>query len=355
MTLTPRQRLLDALHCRPVDRPPVWIMRQAGRYLPEYRALKERYSFLELVKSPELAAEVTLQPLRRFGLDSAILFSDILVIPEAVGQPYHFRDQGGIGMDFALADDPSRIAGLSADGIRDKLTYVAEAIRVTRQQLGEDVALLGFGGSPWTLAAYMIEGGSSTHWARAKALAFERPDLFRNLCNVLVDATADYLAMQAEAGVDAIQIFDSWGAALPADVYADVSLDPIRRIMRRLEGVCPVIVYAKGMTAFAETLAGFGARCIAADWTADLPGLRDRLPADVSVQGNLDPVLLSTQPDLVTRATDRLLRAMGDRSGHIVNLGHGILPDAKIACVEALIRRVAGENQPTLPTATAEA
>lgn len=314
-------------------------MRQAGRYLPEYRALKETHSFVEMVRTPALAAEVTLQPLRRFPLDAAILFSDILIIPEALGQPYFFRDGGGIGMEYAL-DSAERIRALDTTGVAERLGYVPAALEIVRGELAGRTALLGFGGSPWTLATYMVEGGSSSEFSRAKALYFEQPALFGELMERLVEALAALFAMKIEAGVDAIQIFDSWGAACPGAHYEEMSLRWIRAVIERLPAGFPVIVYAKGMAQHHAALAATGARALGVDWTVDLPALRDALPQDVAVQGNLDPVLMELDADVAARETCALLKRMGSRTGHILNLGHGITPRAKVENVAALVQTV---------------
>lgn len=229
--LTSRARFLAACRGEPLERPPIWVMRQAGRYLPEYRALKAQHGFLGMVKTPELAAEVTLQPLRRFPLDAAILFSDILVIPEALGQGYRCRDEGGIAMDFRL-DDAAAIDRL-ADGadVPERLAYVDTALRLLKSELGGQRALLGFGGSPWTLATYMVEGGSSENFARIKGLFYSQRTLFERLMERLCTALIAYFKLQIAAGVDAIQIFDSWGGALAAIDYVAGSLQWIRRIV----------------------------------------------------------------------------------------------------------------------------
>src|SRR6185295_13088108 len=220
--LTPRQRFLNALHCQPVDRPPVWLMRQAGRALPEYRKLKEKYSFLNLVQNPELAAEVTLQPVRRFGFDAAILFSDILVIPEAMGQPYRFRETGGVQMDFAVTSKAD-IKKLSVEKVCEKLDYVDKALRLVRKELGDETALIGFSGSPWTLATFMMEGGSVPKYGRALALFREDPKTYFALAEKLTSAVTAYLKMQIAAGVDALQIFDSHGGHLAPTEFQEAS------------------------------------------------------------------------------------------------------------------------------------
>ncbi len=346
--MTSRQRIQSALRCKPVDRPPVWIMRQAGRYLPEYRALKEKYGFLKLVKTPELAVEVTLQPLRRFTLDAAILFSDILVIPEALGQPYHFRDEGGIAMDHRL-DSRADIEKLDPSAIRERLDYVARAERILRDRLSNGKAILGFAGSPWTLAAYMIEGGSSRTWSRAISLFREDPPSFHLLMEKLVVALIDYLNLQTESGIDAIQIFDSWAAACPAPDYWEMSLSWIQQIVQGLRSDLPIILYAKGVPEQLPNIACSGVSAVSLDWEVDLRTAADLLPRSTAVQGNLDPALLDGEVGPVREATRRLLRSMQGRDGFIVNLGHGIHPTAKLENVEALVQTVTTFNPQTSP------
>ncbi|MGB1873983.1 MAG: uroporphyrinogen decarboxylase [Akkermansiaceae bacterium] len=326
--MTSRERFLASIRREPTDRTPVWIMRQAGRYLPEYRALKEKYSFTEMVKSPELATEVTLQPLKRFPLDAAIIFSDILIIPEALGQPYHFKDGGGIAMDYLL-DSVEKINALDHSGIEEKLAYLPAALRMTRSAIGEDKTLLGFGGSPWTLAAYMTEGGSLKDLAALKTLYYSEPATFELLMEKVTSAVIDLFKMEIEAGADALQIFDSAGAFCPAAHYEDMSLKWIRRIIDALPDDYPIIVFAKGMAHQRDALVGTGASVLSIDWTVDLPSYYDTLPDHVAVQGNLDPLILSSTPEIVRQETTRLLESMRGRHGHILNLGHGILPSAK--------------------------
>ncbi|TVR49758.1 MAG: uroporphyrinogen decarboxylase [Puniceicoccaceae bacterium] len=333
--MTSRDRFLAALDCRPLDRPPVWIMRQAGRYLPEYRALKERHSFTELVRTPELAAEVTLQPLKRFPLDAAIVFSDILVIPEALGQPYSFRDGGGIEMDFAL-DCPGDFDRLEPAGVSDRLGYVGEALRRIRRTIGQDKALLGFAGSPWTLACYMVEGGSSKDFQRIKALFYGNRPAFDRLLGLLADTVASYLQLQYEAGADAVQIFDSWGGAIAGTDYEAASLQWIRRILESLPADLPVILYSRAAASL-DALAACRPRALGLDYTLDLAAAVRRLPPGLAFQGNLDPALMEADPAIITRETRRLLTALDGRPGHILNLGHGITPRARIAAVEALL------------------
>ena len=343
--MTSRERFLAACACTPLDRPPLWIMRQAGRYLPEYRALKAKSSFLEMVRTPALAAEVTLQPLRRFAFDAAILFSDILVIPEALGQGYHFKEEGGIAMDFRLETRAQVDALAPADAVPARLAYVADTLALLKKELAGKTALLGFGGSPWTLATYMLEGGSSDDFERSKALFYTDRALFDALLEKLTAALIVYFQMQIRAGADAIQIFDSWGGIIAGPDYEAASLQWIRRIIAALPRDFPVILYAKGTAPHLTDQAFSGAKVLSVDWTSDLAIVRRTLPANVAVQGNLDPVLLNTTPAIVRRETARLLESMRGSAGHIFNLGHGIQPQAKIECVEALVETVTGWKQ----------
>jgi uroporphyrinogen decarboxylase len=337
--MTSRERFLSAAACAPLDRPPVWVMRQAGRYLPEYRALKAKSSFLEMVKTPELAAEVTLQPLRRFALDAAIIFSDILVIPEALGQGYKFRDEGGIGMDFPL-ETRAQLDRLDPAGVAQKLDYVAQALARVKTELKGEKALLGFGGSPWTLATYMVEGGSSEDFSRIKALFYTDRPFFNALMEKLTAALIEYFQMQIRAGADAIQLFDSWGGIIAGQDYEAASLTWMRRIIAALPKDFPVILYAKGAATQLTDMAFSGAKVLGVDWTVDLGIVRKLVPANVALQGNLDPVLMNTTPEIVRRETTRLLETMRGARGHIFNLGHGIMPEAKIECMEALVETV---------------
>ena len=341
--MTPRQRFLAAAHQQAVDRPPIWLMRQAGRYLPEYRELKTQYDFVTMVRTPELAAEVTLQPMRRFPLDAAIIFSDILVIPEALGQGYHFRDQGGIGMDYLL-DTKTKIEALDNTKIAENLKYVADALTLSRSKLGEDTALLGFCGSPWTLACYMVEGGSAKDFVKIKQLAWDQPELFEMLMQKLTDGIVEYLHMQIDAGADALQIFDSWGSICPSTHYEAWSLSWIHHIIKELKERVPVILYAKGMGHKATDLMQTGAKILSLDWTMNLRLMRQNIGHGVAVQGNLDPVVLTMTPEITRREALRVLDEAGDQPGFIFNLGHGMIPSAKIECVEALMEVVTGQK-----------
>jgi len=321
-------------------------MRQAGRYLPEYRELKARHGFLTMVRSPELAAEVSLQPVRRFAFDAAILFSDILVVPEALGQGYAFRDEGGIAMERRLEDRAMIEALAPGDSVPGRLAYVADALAILRRELAGRTALLGFGGSPWTLATYMVEGGSSDDFSRVKALFYEDRAAFDLLLGKLTAALIAYFRMQIEAGADAIQIFDSWGGVVAGKDYEAASLKWIRAIIAAMPEGFPMIIFGKGTGAHLGDQAFTGARVLSVDASNELDAVRRSLPGNVAVQGNLDPVILSTTPEIARRETTRLLESMRGSSGHIVNLGHGILPDAKIGCVEAMVHAVTSWRGP---------
>jgi uroporphyrinogen decarboxylase len=334
-----RERFLAASHCSAVDRPPVWLMRQAGRALPEYRALKEKHSFVDLVRTPELAAEVTLQPIRRFDFDAAVLFSDILVIPEAMGQQYHFRDGGGIEMEFAVST-AADIRKLDHRQVAEKLQYVAEALRLVKPALAGRTALLGFAGSPWTLANYMIEGSSTHDFTRAKSLFYTDPLLFAELMEKLTLAVTDFLKLQIASGADALQIFDSSGGLLADNAFDAASGLWIQQIIAALGNQVPVILFSKGTHGKWASLVATGANILSIDWTQPLAEVRALLPAHVGVQGNLDPALLGTTPEIVATETTRILQDMKGQSGHIFNLGHGVTPSAKLECIEALVTTV---------------
>ena len=334
-----RERFLKACDCEPLDRPPVWVMRQAGRHLPEYLALKEKYTFHQMVQTPELAFEVTMQPIRRYRMDAAIVFSDILVIPEAMGQPYEFRDKGGIQMGYRL-DTAEDIAKLSSEGIEEKLDYVAQTLKLMRAELGDDHALIGFGGSPWTLATYMVEGGSSKDYHRAKRLFFNDREFFDTLMEKISDALIRYFRIQIAQGVDAVQVFDSWGGVLGPEIFWEASGKWIAKIVNALKDDVRVIVFSKGSHANVDALVRTGAHLQGCDWTKNLADFRRELPANMGVQGNLDPVILETKPEIVRAEALRILEQMRGLNGHVFNLGHGIAPAAKIENMETLIQTV---------------
>jgi uroporphyrinogen decarboxylase len=338
--MTSRDRFLAALHRQPHGRPPVWVMRQAGRYLPEYRALKAKSDFLTMVRTPDLAVEVTLQPLRRFAqLDAAILFSDILVIPEALGVGYQFREAGGIQMQRALSSEAD-LATLQITGAAGRLQYVYDALKLLRQELKSQKALLGFAGSPWTLACYLLEGGGSEDFPHTKALVKSNPQFLHALLRILTDVVADYLTQQFKAGADAVQIFDSWAGVLSGTDYETFSLRYLRDILAKLPVGAPVIVYAKGKSAQAGALASTGAACLGVDWTMPLSQVRALAGRPICLQGNLDPEFMVGAPALAAQATQAILADNAGDPGHIFNLGHGITPDAKIETMEAVLNTV---------------
>jgi uroporphyrinogen decarboxylase len=336
---TNRQRFIDACHCRPVDRPPAWLMRQAGRALPEYRALKEKHTFLELVQTPAMAAEVTLQPIRRFDFDAAILFSDILVVAEGLGQRYQFSDPGGIKMEF-LIQSAADIRRLDVGAVNERLSYVAEALALVKRDLAGRTALIGFAGSPWTLANFMLEGGGVKEYTKAKALFYSDPKMFELLLEKITAAVAGFLQLQIDAGVDAVQVFDSLGGVLSASNFAAASGRWMKEIIGSLKGKTPVIAFSKGTHGNWADLVATGASVLGVDWNVRLADVRAQLPANIGMQGNLDPFLLSTTPTVVAAETSRILEEMRGRPGHIFNLGHGVPPNAKLENIETLVKTV---------------
>jgi len=333
-------RLLRALRRETVDRTPIWIMRQAGRYLPEYRQTRASAGgIIELFRSPELACEVTLQPLDRFALDAAILFSDILTVPDAMGLGLYF--EAGEGPRFRKpvrsADDVAALPELDAE--RD-LDYVMQAVRTIVRELDGRVPLIGFSGSPWTLATYMVEGGSSRDFARVKSMAFGEPQAMHALLARLADAVGDYLLAQVRAGAQAVQVFDTWGGVLGHAAYREFSLQYMARVVERLRGAAiqvPVILFTKGGGLWIEDIAATGCDCVGLDWTMDLGEARRRTGGRVALQGNMDPALLRAPPERIRQEVAAILDSYGPGSGHVFNLGHGITPDIDPAHVQVLV------------------
>ena len=315
------------------------MMRQAGRSLPEYRALKEKHTFVEIVQTPELATEVTLQPIRRFDFDAAILFSDILVICEAMGQPYGFSDKGGIEMAFKIESEAD-VAKLETGAIRERLSYVAGALPLIKSELAGKTALIGFSGAPWTLANYMMEGGSSREFTAAKALLYSNPKALNSLLEKLTAAVIEYLQMQIDSGVDAVQIFDTQGGILADNVFAEASGRWMAEIVSALKGQVPVILFSKGAAGNRQALVETGANMLSADWTIDLANFRRKLPDNIGVQGNLDPVLLQAAPEAAAAETTRILERMRGLNGHIFNLGHGVTPQSKIENIASVVSTI---------------
>lgn len=345
MGLSSRDRFLAACRSRAVDRVPVWAMRQAGRFLPEYRELKKKYDFLTLVRTPELAAEVTAQPILRFPeLDAAILFSDILTVPEALGQGYSFAENGGgIAMKFTLDSEEKIRALASAETVRERLDYATQAMRLAREKIGQTRALLGFAGSPWTLAVYMVEGSRSQNFSKIKSMAAESPALFDFLMEKISSAVAASLNLQISAGADAVQIFDSWAALCPAADYEKLSLRWIGRVISALPKDVPVIVFAKGMSHFAREIAELGATVLGVDWTQNLLKIRKLAGTRLALQGNLDPAVLLFHSKKIVRArTRQILDEMRGENGFIFNLGHGVPPDASVENFRAMLDEIVG-------------
>lgn len=338
-------RFLRALLRQPVDRTPIWMMRQAGRYLPEYRATrKQAGSFLDLCKNAELACEVTLQPLRRYPMDAAILFSDILTVPDALGLGLYFEEGEGPRFRKTVRSEAD-LAGLNSIVAEDDLGYVMNAVRTIRRELGGQVPLIGFTGSPWTLATYMVEGGSSKDFARVKALAYDQPRLMHALLSLLADAVGDYLSAQIRAGAQAVQIFDTWGGSLSAAGYLEFSLEYMRRVIARLPSeadgrAVPVIVFTKGGGQWLNAIAGCGAQAVGIDWTTDIGVARQLIGDRVSLQGNMDPSMLFASPARIREEVAAILASYGEGSGHVFNLGHGITPGVNPEHVTAFVDAV---------------
>ena len=345
MTLK-NDRFLRALRRDPVDCTPVWLMRQAGRYLPEYRATRKAAgSFLAMAKTPDIACEVTLQPLRRFPLDAAILFSDILTVPDAMGLGLYFVEGEGPKFERPLRS-PADIARLAVPDMETDLRYVMDAVRTIRRELDGSVPLIGFSGSPWTLACYMVEGGGSKDWGRVKALALNEPAAMHQLLSTVTDAVIAYLAAQRAAGAQALQVFDTWGGVLSPAMYREFSLPYLARIARELKTAdVPVILFGKGNAPHLDDLFASGADAIGVDWTVTLEDAARRNQGRVALQGNLDPAMLYGNPEAVRAQVRTTLDSYaagngGSRDGHVFNLGHGLSPDMNPEHVAALVDEV---------------
>ncbi len=318
--------ILRACNKLPVERTPVWIMRQAGRYLPEYRKVRKKADFLTMCKTPELAAEVTLQPIEIIGVDAAIIFSDILVIPEAMGMELQMLE--GQGPNFL---NPIRnktdFRNLKKIDAESSLKYVLDAISLVKRELNGRVPLIGFSGSPWTLLTYMVEGKGSKNFSNVKKLIFNEPELAHEILDFIADAVTNYLSAQIESGVNLVQIFDTWGGILSPSHFEEFSLRYISHVIQKLKrDGQPVILFAKGMHDFVK-LANSGADVISVDWTVNIGEVRKITGSKVALQGNLDPAVLYANFSTIETETEKVLRSYGYGSGHIFNLGHGILPD----------------------------
>jgi len=324
-------RLLKALLGEPVDVTPVWMMRQAGRYLPEYRATrKQSGDFLTVCKTPQLACEVTMQPLRRYPFDAAILFSDILTIPDALGQGLYFSE--GEGPKFhKVIRSAADVEQLPDVDIADELSYVTDAVSVIRKELNGTVPLIGFSGSPWTLATYMIEGGGSKDFRLAKQFMYDNPEAMHLLLEKLADSVTDYLNAQIRAGAQAVQIFDTWGGILSGNAYREFSLNYMTKIVSKLQKEnegrrVPVILFTKNGGQWLESIADSGCDAIGLDWTTEIGDARVRVGGRVALQGNMDPSILYASPAVIREEVATILKSFGSGEGHVFNLGHGITP-----------------------------
>jgi uroporphyrinogen decarboxylase len=329
------ERFLAACARQPVDRTPVWMMRQAGRYLPEYRAVRERVDFMTLCKTPELAVEVSLQPIRRFGMDACIMFSDILIPVEAMGVPIVFTDRG------PQIECPIRtreaIDALAIPDPREHMPFALETLRALRSQLRSAAALIGFCGAPFTLAAYMVEGSGSKNYATVKSMLYGAPATLHALLGKLAQAIGAYAAAQVEAGAQAVQIFDTWAGELAPDAFERFALPYERAVIERVRAAgVPALLYVNGCAGVLELMAQTHADVLSIDWRISLDAARARVGSAFALQGNVDPTALLTTPQAVAEAARDALR-LGGRAGHILNLGHGILPATPIACARAFI------------------
>ncbi|MCC6195599.1 MAG: uroporphyrinogen decarboxylase [Burkholderiales bacterium] len=337
---------LRALRREPTPYTPVWLMRQAGRYLPEYNATRTRAgSFLALAKNPDLATEVTLQPLARYPLDAAILFSDILTVPDAMGLGLSFAEGEGPRFARPLRDDAA-IRALAVPDMRE-LEYVFATVAQSKRELAGKVPLIGFAGSPFTLACYMIEGSGSADFATVRRMAYSRPDLLSHLVDVNARAVVQYLHAQVERGADAVMLFDTWGGLLSYEAYRRFSLAPMRAVVAGLASRVPTIVFTKGGGAWLRDIADIGASCVGLDWTVDIAAARADVGARVALQGNLDPLVLLTDPATVAREARAVVRAAGAAPGHVFNLGHGIVPGTPPENVAALVEAVHATSRET--------
>ncbi len=345
MTTLKNDTFIKALLRQPTDYTPVWMMRQAGRYLPEYRQVREQAgSFMALCTNPELACEVTLQPLRRFDFDAAILFSDILTIPDAMGLGLYFTEGEGPRFNNPIRT-PADIEKLPIPDPEIELHYVMDAVRLIRKNLDGSVPLIGFSGSPWTLATYMIEGGSSKNFAKIKSMMFNDPALLHKLLDKLSQSVAAYLNAQIAAGAQTVMLFDTWGGVLSGENYREFSLyyaQQIRSLLKtEIDGQrIPTILFTKGGGLWLEEMAEAGYDALGLDWQTDIGKARARVGDKVALQGNLDPLSLYAKPEIIAGKVKSILQKYGDGSGHVFNLGHGILPDINPDNVKVMVDAV---------------
>jgi uroporphyrinogen decarboxylase len=336
---------LKACKKLPVNRTPIWIMRQAGRYLPEYRAVREKVDFSTLCKTPELAAEVTLQPVDILEVDAAIIFSDILVVPEAMGMKLEIVEDIGPVFENPIrsSNDFKKLRKIDPE---IDLKFVMDAVSLVKRELDGRVPLIGFCGSPWTLLTYMVEGKGGKSFSIIKKMIFDEPQLAHQILDMLSEVCADYLSAKIEAGADAIQIFDTWGGILSPENFEEFSLHYIEKTIALIKKKDePVIVFAKGVHQNLEKLAACGADVINIDWTFEIGKVRKLIGDKVALQGNLDPAVLYANKEKIKTETEKILKSYGHGSGHIFNLGHGILPDVDPENVKALVKFVKEESE----------
>lgn len=329
----------------PVERTPIWIMRQAGRYLPEYRAVRAKADFLTMCKTPELAAEVTIQPVDIIGVDAAIIFSDILVIPEAMGMQLEIHEGKGPIFHNPIRNENDANQLKKIDPTKE-LKYVLDAVILTKQNLNGRVPLIGFSGSPWTLLTYMVEGRGSKNFSEVKKLIYNRPELAHSILDKLSDTISEYLSAKIESGCNAVQIFDTWGGILSQKDFLEFSLPYVQKIISQIKkNDEPIIFFAKGVHHNIEKMGDIGADVIGLDWTMNLSEVRSKIGKRVALQGNLDPTVLYANKDYIKKEVISVLESFGYGSGHIFNLGHGVLPDVDPENVKALVQFVKEESK----------
>lgn len=335
---TYKERFLAACRNEKTDRPPVWIMRQAGRYLPEYMKLREKHSFLDFCRKPELAREVAMQPLRRFELDAAILFSDILVVPEAMGLTVEYPKGGPVLQP--VIDSEAALSILKMPDVNLELGYVGDALEAIRDGIGKDRALIGFAGAPYTLATYMVEGGGSKKISKLKLMMYQQPHVVEKILDMTTEVVIEYLKMQIERGADVVQIFDTWAGELSPNDFARFELPRIQKIVNALKPCgAPVIYFVKGVGGLLDMLGQIDADVLGVDWRISIAEFRKRVGYNFTVQGNLDPLELYAPPDYIRKRVREIYRET-EGKGHIFNLGHGVTPKTPIEGVEAFVDEV---------------
>jgi len=338
MTELKNDLLLKALRGESVERPPVWMMRQAGRYLPEYMKLREKYDFFTRVQTPELAAEITLQPIKRIGVDAAIIFSDILVIPQAMGLEVLMEEGKGPSLPNVIKTK-NDINCLSADGVEEKLSYVMKALTLTKQELNSEVPLIGFAGAPWTILCYMVEGKGSKTWEKAKQFCFTQPELAQQLLQKITDATIRYLKAQTKAGADVVQVFDSWSGCLSPEDFKRFAQPYLIQIADALKDDAPVILFPKGSWYALKELSESSASALGIDWCISPKIARELTSNKIPLQGNFDPAKLLLPPAEIKKEVKKMIDEFGVQK-YIVNLGHGITPNIPVENARAFVDAV---------------